>query len=545
MVQTELETLNQRELRKLLLSIRASSQRLDLLLAICDDRNLQEQLIQTYEQELHQQGITPYETRLNIKQPSLRSTLEDLVERYPALQAGEKSVVTVLGATELLGVRLTEATSEQDRFFHSLQWTREALREFQFPIVLWLSDRIATRLSQQAPDFWSWRGGVFEFAALPQRLTLLQPELPDRSTATEANSTTQSPEDLLSQITAIEQQNLQSPLLVSLYNNLGEAYEMRYHYDQALQAYYQALQLAEKFNDLEGQAQSLNNLGHALDNCGRSLQAIEYYQESLAIKRKIGSRLWESNTLNNLGVAYSNLGNYEQAINLFEEALTTIRETIAPVEKSLTLSNLGTIYSSLGDYQKAISLYEKALAISREANDPIREGNALGNLGNAYFKLGNYQQAIKLYEEVLALKRKIGDRLGEGDTLGNLGNIYASLDDYQKAIDLYKQALATSREVGNLQREGLILNNLGNAYFKLGDSQQAIPIYKGALAIRHEINNRPGEASTLFNLGLALEQHTQCQDALEAIKQARSLYQEMGLETDVEACNEVIRRLSD
>ena len=67
------------------------------------------------------------------------------------------------GGDELLGVRLQQPKSAQERFFFSVQWTREGLRDFQLPIVLWVTEAVAQGLAQQAPDFWSWRGGVFEF----------------------------------------------------------------------------------------------------------------------------------------------------------------------------------------------------------------------------------------------------------------------------------------------------------------------------------------------------------------------------------------------
>ncbi|MEY3299380.1 MAG: hypothetical protein RLZZ597_2640, partial [Cyanobacteriota bacterium] len=158
----DLSPLNRRAYRKLLLAMTLEAQRLELLLAITDDRNLQDQIITAYEAELKAQGITPLRVRLDPKRPSLRAALQDLTDQTPALQTGEPVVVTVLNAGELLGVRLKDEKSEQEKFFFSLQWTREALQAFAFPIVLWLPDAIATRLAQQAPDFWSWRGGVFE-----------------------------------------------------------------------------------------------------------------------------------------------------------------------------------------------------------------------------------------------------------------------------------------------------------------------------------------------------------------------------------------------
>jgi len=172
---TDLETTNRRELRKLELSIEAQPQSLGLLLAICDDRNLQAQLIEQYEAELQAAGIATYRTRLSHQRPSLKAALMELVEQEPALQTGDPAVVTVLNAGELLGVRLTAEKSEQEKFFFSLQWTRESLRQFNFPIVLWLPDDVATRLAQQAPDFWSWRSGVFEFSRSLSRTLSLAP----------------------------------------------------------------------------------------------------------------------------------------------------------------------------------------------------------------------------------------------------------------------------------------------------------------------------------------------------------------------------------
>ncbi|MGF1520194.1 MAG: tetratricopeptide repeat protein, partial [Nodosilinea sp.] len=109
----DLSPLNDREYRKLLLTLTLNSQQLDLLVAITDDRNLQDQLITAYEADLRDQGIAPLRARLDPKRPSLRAALEELVAQTPALQNGEPAVVTVLNAGELLGVRLSDEKSEQ------------------------------------------------------------------------------------------------------------------------------------------------------------------------------------------------------------------------------------------------------------------------------------------------------------------------------------------------------------------------------------------------------------------------------------------------
>ena len=420
----ELDELNQREFNKLVLSIEAQPQRLDLLLAICDDRNLQARLISDYEAELAAADIITLQTRLSHQRPSLRAALEELVAQTPALQAGEPAVVTVLNAGELLGVRLSDDKSEQERCFFSLQWTREALRQFHFPIVLWLPDALATRLAQQAPDFWSWRGGLFEFVAPPSVPTAAaQPVQYSQRLEAAGDADSQIPiADLQQQIADLEAASPDSPLLITLHNTLGKAYERQYDYQAALTHYEQALALAKTHQDLLAQARALRNLGNALQNCGRPFQAIAYYQQSLDIEREISNCQGEADALGNLGNAYLLLNQYQQAIDFHQQQLVIAREIHDRQGEANSLCGLGNAYYLLSQYQRAVEFYQQQLAIAREIGDRQGEAHSLGNLGHTYYLLSQYQQAISLQQQSLDIKREIGDRQGEANSLVSMGN---------------------------------------------------------------------------------------------------------------------------
>ena len=135
-----------------------------MLVAICDNWKYRDEIIDTYEAELRGKGTRCDRICLDLYQPSLKRSLREHLEQQPELSASPAAVVTVLRADELLGLDLDEDKSALERFFFSLQWTRESLREFQLPLVLWLTPWIAAQLADKAPDFWSWRGGVFEFS---------------------------------------------------------------------------------------------------------------------------------------------------------------------------------------------------------------------------------------------------------------------------------------------------------------------------------------------------------------------------------------------
>ncbi|WP_055075747.1 tetratricopeptide repeat protein [Pseudanabaena sp. 'Roaring Creek'] len=241
---------NQRNLRRLLMSVQASYGRLNLLIAICDNRRYRDELIGSYEKELTAKGTSCHRVRIDRQQPSLKQCLKDLVSQEPVLMSvGKPAIVTVLGTDELLGIRLNELKSAQEQFFFSAQWTREGLRDFKFPIVIWLTPEIATSLSQQAPDFWSWRGGVFEFSqsiSVPINFSSATYELSNQVESAQENFTNANPVDLQKQIDNLLSQDPDSPLLASLYNSLADAYVNNIQYNQAEYAYRKALDLYER-----------------------------------------------------------------------------------------------------------------------------------------------------------------------------------------------------------------------------------------------------------------------------------------------------------
>jgi hypothetical protein len=154
---------NQNNFDDLLISIEARPDSLNLLLAVCSDNKMRDRMIAQYEAELDS-DIRCYRVELPRDEPSMRLAIARMVEQKPYLQQRGKAVITVTGADELQNYkRVGEGRSEQEVFFGYLQWTREALRELPFAIVLWLTPELEILISKKAPDFWAWRKGVFRF----------------------------------------------------------------------------------------------------------------------------------------------------------------------------------------------------------------------------------------------------------------------------------------------------------------------------------------------------------------------------------------------
>ncbi|CBN56442.1 MULTISPECIES: tetratricopeptide repeat protein [Kamptonema] len=583
---------NEKSYRQLLVSIKASQGILSVLVAVCDDINFRESLIRRYEGELEKWNIRPYRLRLARGEPSLRSAIANQVEIDEYLQQRGRSVLTVVGAEDLSFLSRNSERSEQDKFFGYLQWTREGLRAFPFPIVLWITNDIFGKINRRAPDFWSWRKGVFRFEAIKVSLVAVTGSIAvigeDVSKDSSLSNFNQndfllSLEDLQGLIEQTRSRNGdKDPKLAGLYSRIAQVYEARLdrgesedyrkerelaiaylyqaielqkefglkfdlvgslnrvglifqvegRFKEAIELHREALAISQEIRDRQGEATSYRGLGNAYSSLRKYQQAIHFYQQSLEISQEIGDRRGDASSLNGLGNAYSSLGEYQQAIQFHQQSLEIEREIGNCQGEASSLTNLGIVYQSLRQYQQAIQFHQQSLEISQEIGDLQGEANSLGNLGNVYDSLGEYQQAIKFHQQSLEIARQIGDRRSEAISLNNLGNAHNSLEKYQQAIQFHQQSLELAQEIRDCEIKYADLCNIGNCHRFLKEYPQAINYYQQALVILREKCDRKGEANILQCLAASYYQTGKIKEAFAAASQAVQILMEIATSLD-------------
>ena len=496
----EAQTLTQanEEIYDQLISLIENTQgRLAPIIVACDDEALRKRIIQRYESEAWGAQIRPYRMVLG-QEPSMRAGLEALKQQQPHLQCGGKAVFTVTGAEMLLRVKLNpqDEQSELDKFFGYLQWTREGLREFRYPIVLWVTHRILLELSRRSADFWSWRKAVLRFETESPSIiqNAVAESQPLRSVEVDPNVESLPPlAELQAEIAQLTAKDPDAPGLATLYDRLGQVYAQRISQgiaenleqerEYAIAAFEQAVTLYQTYSNSTAEMKALRRLGNFFDEQSRHPEAITHHQKSLDVARMVNDRDSEARALNNLGNAYKSLGQYQQAIDFHQQALKISRKIGNRYGEAVSLGNIGHNYNSLGQYQRAIVSYQQSLEISREVGNRSSEARALIGLGCAYSSLGSYQRAIDIFQQSLEIEREIGDRYGEHSSLINLGVAYNSLGQYQRAINCYQQSLEIGREVGTRHGEAGSLFNMANALASLGKPLEARPHYQQAKEI--------------------------------------------------------------
>jgi tetratricopeptide (TPR) repeat protein len=276
---------------------------LSLIIVACDDLMLRQKIIGRYEREARLDNIQAKRIVLGTE-PSLKAGLVKL-----ELQSDARVVVTVTGSEWLLRVktRASDAQSDLQKFFGYLQWTREGLRKFQYPIVLWITSTILPEMSRKAPDFWSWRKAVLRFTSDVDSPVLSAQREHSAAPASAQMASSRidrddddfipPPAEILSEISQLAARDPRSPNLATLYAKLAEIYTKRIakgevtnleeEKQQAIDAYQQAIDRYRAFNKKSALSSTLTDFGNFLYSQSRYQEAIDYHQQSLEIDREI------------------------------------------------------------------------------------------------------------------------------------------------------------------------------------------------------------------------------------------------------------------
>ena len=504
---SNLNSQNQDNYEDLLVSIEAGKDILNLLIAVCDDSDCRDRLIADYEAEL-EPDIRRYRVELARGEPSLRSAIANLVEQEAYLQQRGKAVITVTGVEKLRFFKqFGESRSEQEVFFGYLQWTREAMREFPFSIVLWVTRQIEILISNESPDFWSWRKGVFRFdtkktAAVPK--TEFEPF---RSLVAEDDREPPSLiplEDLQDLIARTEQKKgLEDPSLASLYASMGKIYYRRIksgecenfqqEYELAIDCFKKAIALQQELDVELELSSSLSYLALLYESQGRYSEAEPLYLQALEIGRR---SLPEdpadlASHLNNLAGLYRDQGRYSEAEPLYLQALEIDRRWLPEDHPgvAIDLNNLALLYRDQGRYSEAEPLYLQALKIVRRSLPEDHPDLAinLNNLALLYRDQGRYSEAEPLFLQALEIDRRSlpEDHPSLATNLNNLAALYESQGRYSEAEPLYLQALEIDKRSLPEDHPSLAidLNNLAAVYKSQGRYSEAEPLYLQALEI--------------------------------------------------------------
>jgi signal transduction histidine kinase len=275
----------------------------------------------------------------------------------------------------------------------------------------------------------------------------------------------------------------------ALYNTLGEPYkEVRVRctigsiyremgvLTMAQEDLFEALQLAEKNLDGEGQALAMTNIGQIFIASGNFDRGRFYLHQALELGRTNRSQESEAQTLAELAHASLGMGEYGNALAYCYQSLEIYRNLGDRVGEAEVHQTIGEVYLALRDAEQAQEHLDRSLAISSEIGMRYREGRArlvkadlLETLGETDAAFAQLQQALAIGTEIHAdqLRYQIHERLYRlHKALGNSGQALGHFEQYIKGRE---QSLEESTSAS--------LRTMQIAY-DLKDARQAAELYQ-------------------------------------------------------------------
>ncbi|MES2591138.1 MAG: tetratricopeptide repeat protein [Bacteroidota bacterium] len=269
--------------------------------------------------------------------------------------------------------------------------------------------------------------------------------------------------------------------------NLGNYYELKSDYTNAMGCYLKSLKICEELKNQKGIAAQLCNIGNVYLAQSNYSKALDCYFKALKIHEESGNKSGIAINFGNIANVYSHETDYHKALDYYFKALKIAMEIGDKGGIAADYGNIGVIYNDQKEYSKALDYYLKALKISEELGNKSFMAIWMGNIGIVYYNQNNYDQALGYYLKALKISEELGNKNTLGATLNNLGTLYTKTGKFKEAEQYLKRAISINENIGTLDYLWQSQEALSELYDTIGRYKDALIYYKKAIALKDSV----------------------------------------------------------
>ncbi|OMJ67322.1 hypothetical protein SteCoe_35540 [Stentor coeruleus] len=299
--------------------------------------------------------------------------------------------------------------------------------------------------------------------------------------------------------------------LYESYRRLTDCYTEKNNSKNAIISAFNALEYAEKLDDVKEIIHSCNILADLYSKVGDFSIAEEYFNRVTELLKKNPNEFLQNIHYSNLSVVYTKLGEFEKALinarKYLESLLAAKKQDLNAIfTVNIRISHLLSLSKNFEEALKYINNAESA-AIKLHGDKSKLYADCLECYGNYYVETGNYDQALNYLNRALELK-----------------NV------------LYGKKSIESRP---------IYDNILAAYYLTRNWSKVIEIaqYRAELLRENKLFSDTYEASTYFSYGEAYNGLNNLHAAKENYNKAKELYKKIGISENVDVIEEKLKLL--
>ena len=256
-------------------------------------------------------------------------------------------------------------------------------------------------------------------------------------------------------------------------------------------------------SDIMGKFYLHLDLGEIYSNLNEYNQAINSYYEAFELAQNNNIQILISHAIVRISSIYIKLQQYDKALTYLHKALD-IANTLNNSDyiKILIFDELANTYMKEEKYQEALEKYNQMLACSKQNNFIFYISKSLLNLAKINIKLGHYNKTdyyLKNCSDICAKSPALYDIQQK---------LYNTYSQYYTAIKNYKKALEY-REKSDAIKDNLFINNVANRIailetkYRHEESQKNNELLKKSIALKEE-KIRNDQRFILFLISISL-----------------------------------------
>ena len=198
-------------------------------------------------------------------------------------------------------------------------------------------------------------------------------------------------------------------------------------------------------------------------------EALENAFEALEMWEKLNDVQGQIDAIVGIGWVYMELNQYKDAINWFLKGLKLHNNLKAAPEPTVIYSNIAAVYNSLKKNDSASYYINKAIVGALQDQDLTYMCNAYYIYSDICVDSGNYKKAELLLKKGLDIRKKIGDPFYIVSDIAQLGKFYTNTKQYQQCNQVIAEGLQIANQY-HLTPKLLFLNTiLAENYKAAGD----------------------------------------------------------------------------
>ena len=300
-------------------------------------------------------------------------------------------------------------------------------------------------------------------------------------------------------------------------------------------------------NFLEGASYSLDQIGARYRNLSKFKQAAELHQEALDYAEKSNNIGLRVRALNMLGVVYRRTDAIKTALDYNQKALELAEQVENPsthIKRSInvSLNCIGNLYQALEQYDLAIIQFKRTLKLEEELGNKLGLAINYQNIGDCLEYKGDLEGALENFRKSLAYNEDINSNYGRIICKNSLARIYLKQNMPYAALVLLEPLHEQAMEIGDFYITPLVYINTGWAHTELGNYDKAHKLIMDGLEMS-QTHNIPSNILYAYQKLSDFEQaRGNYRAAYQYYKKADEYDEEISSSTNFRYMNDVIVR---